>query len=284
VYFTRFQLLNDSLQTARNNAKNQFALIRYETEKAKADNLLLQKDNSDKQYQLIRQSVYVYGTIIAFLVLSASGIVLYRRRRQQLQWKAETSIREHQLKTSQKVHDVVANGLYRIMTSIEYQDRIDKEPLLDKIEDLYEQSRDISYERPEPVKHDFQGMIAELLTSYGSPNTKVLVIGNSPALWTPVKDDIKNELEVVLQEFMVNMKKHSAAHNVLIRFEQAHDGLKVTYTDDGHGLPANFRPGNGMNNTENRIKSIGGKITFGKQATKGLKIEVFIPTVSIQHD
>ncbi|MCT4203776.1 tetratricopeptide repeat protein [Elizabethkingia anophelis] len=36
-YFLTYQKLNDSLQTARSKAKNQFALIRYETEKNKAD-------------------------------------------------------------------------------------------------------------------------------------------------------------------------------------------------------------------------------------------------------
>jgi len=77
-YALRFQHLNDSLQTARNAAKNQFALIRYESEKNKADNLKLQKDNTDKKYQLIQQSILLYstillvttGTIIAFFFVS----------------------------------------------------------------------------------------------------------------------------------------------------------------------------------------------------------------------
>lgn len=34
-YFSKYQKINDSLQTARSKAKNQFALIRYETEKEK---------------------------------------------------------------------------------------------------------------------------------------------------------------------------------------------------------------------------------------------------------
>jgi gentisate 1,2-dioxygenase len=32
-YFSKYQKINDSLQNARSKAKNQFALIRYETEK-----------------------------------------------------------------------------------------------------------------------------------------------------------------------------------------------------------------------------------------------------------
>jgi hypothetical protein len=42
-YFAEYRQLSDSIQTVGNNAKNQFALIRYETERHKADNFLLQR-------------------------------------------------------------------------------------------------------------------------------------------------------------------------------------------------------------------------------------------------
>jgi signal transduction histidine kinase len=82
----------------------------------------------------------------------------------------------------------------------------------------------------------------------------------------------------MLQEFMINMKKHSSAHNVVIKFEKEGSDLKIQYIDDGVGLPVNFRPRNGLNNTENRIKGIGGQIIFENSPLRGLTIQVFIPT------
>ncbi|WP_431293544.1 hypothetical protein [Pedobacter sp. P26] len=64
-YFEIYYKLDDSLQTARNAAKNQFALIRYETEKSKADNLVLQKDNDGKRYQII---ILIIGILLLIIV------------------------------------------------------------------------------------------------------------------------------------------------------------------------------------------------------------------------
>jgi signal transduction histidine kinase len=85
------------------------------------------------------------------------------------------------------------------------------------------------------------------------------------------------ETEQILQELMVNMKKHSAAQNVVLKFESLQDKILIHYTDDGLGLPSSFQYGNGLTNTENRIKRIGGNFTFD-ETLKGLKIRISIPT------
>ena len=270
-YFLRYQFLSDSIQTIRNAAKNQFALIRYNAQKNKADNLRLQKD-------IIQQQVVTYGIVAFFIVIIGAIIIWYRKRKQLMEWRSQNAIRESQLRTSQKVHDVVANGLYRIMTGIEHQQGpIEKDGLLDQIEVLYEQSRDISHEHQPGVRADFHAFIVELLGSFASDGTKVGVIGNGEDVWSGVKDEVKRELQHVLQELMVNMKKHSFARNVIIRFERQDNNLIVHYTDDGVGLPSPIHYGNGLTNTENRINGIGGRIIFDKTTTKGLKIQVYCP-------
>jgi len=270
-YFLRYEFLSDSIQTIRNAAKNQFALIRYNAQKNKADNLRLQKD-------IIQQRVVTYGIVTFFLVVIGAIVIWYRKRKQVMEWKSQNTIRESQLRTSRKVHDVVANGLYRIMTGIEHhQGLVEKDRLLDQIEVLYEQSRDISYENQQGVSTEFHTAIAELLGSFASDGTKVLVAGNREDLWSGVKDNVKRELQHVLQELMVNMKKHSFAQNVVVKFERQDNNLTIHYTDDGIGLPSPVHYGNGLTNTENRIKGIGGRIIFEKTTTKGLKIQVCCP-------
>ena len=276
-YFIRYQFLDDSIQTARNNAKNQFALIRYDAEKNKAANLALQRDNTEKRIQLIQQRIILYGVLVALLFGTGLAIAWYRKRKQQMLWESQHAIRENQLKTSQKVHDVVANGLYRIMAEIEHRPAIDKEHLLDNIEALYERSRDISYEQDTVPDKGFDESLAELLISFAGPGTKVLVAGNDAALWTGVDPVSRQALAHIIQELMVNMKKHSGANNVVIKFERLQEEIKIQYSDDGTGLKPSFTYGNGLRNTENRIKGIAGRIIFDKQVSKGLKIEVYIP-------
>jgi signal transduction histidine kinase len=268
AYFERYRVLNDSLQTSRNNAKNQFALVRYESEKNKTENLSLQKENAEKKLDLLIQR----ATFMGALVIVGIAFWWYRKRKQQL-------IREQQFKTSQKIHDVVANGLYSLMTKLEHEKDIQKEQLLDELEKLYERSRDISYEPVLTAPLDFHEEIAGLLKSFGSDDTAVSIAGNTPELWHQLPAKAKGELKHILQELMVNMKKHSAAQNVAVKFNQLEKQVEIRYTDDGVGLPENFVYGNGLASTENRIKSIGGQFSFGSPATTGLTIHIFIPTL-----
>jgi signal transduction histidine kinase len=194
-----------------------------------------------------------------------------------LLWVYQIRLRNYQLKTSQKVHDVVANGLYRLMMDIQHGEHIEKGSLLDRIEDLYERSRDISHELPEKTNQNFQETITALLKSFSSPSTKVLIAGNDKDLWDKITDRPKNELKPILQELMINMQKHSGARNVFVQFAREGDRLKIRYTDDGVGFPPNPHFGNGLTNTENRITGIGGRIIFDKDAKKGLKIEIYFP-------
>jgi tetratricopeptide (TPR) repeat protein len=273
LYFTQYLHLSDSLQTTRNAAKNQFALIRYDAQKNKADNLRLQQDNTENKVEIIQQQIIIYSAAIVFVIIVGFLVAWSRRRKQKMEWES----REYRLKTSQKVHDVVANGLYRMMTKIEHNENIEKEQLLDEIEDLYEQSRDISYEQSERLGQEFQTTIAELLTSFAGPTTKILVLGNHKDLWDKVNCRIKKVLDPILLELMINMKKHSGARNVALRFDREGEHIKIQYTDDGVGFAPHWRYGNGLTNTGNRIRDIGGRIIFDHDTPKGLKIQIYLP-------
>jgi signal transduction histidine kinase len=272
-YFARYQYLNDSLQTARSTARNQFALIRYNVEKNKLENLKLQKENADKKLQIILQLIIIGGVLAALIFL----MFWYKKRKQQMALKAENTIREHKLKTSAKVHDVVANGLYRLITQIDHASAIDKESLVHDLDVMYEQSRDISYEHP--IANDYQDydkQISSLLSSFDSLATRVLIAGNNKKLWEQVNSRVKKEVKFILEELMINMKKHSQASAVAVKFEQQDDRIRIQYTDNGIGLPPKFSFGNGLTSTGNRIHKIDGDITFTNTET-GLKIQFSFP-------
>ncbi|MGN7987569.1 ATP-binding protein [Pedobacter sp. 22226] len=269
-YFQKYQKIDDSLQTARSAAKNQFALIRYDTEKSKADNLVLQKDNEGKRYQIIILS-------IGILLLAIAGTLWYKKRKQRLELEAQNTIRENKLKTSQKVHDVVANGLYRIMNKLDNQESLKDNPIVNEIEELYEQSRDLSYEKPKSKNQPFNEKISGLLKSFASENIRVILVGNSAPLWEKVPGQTRDEIEHILQELMVNMGKHSRASDVVIKFEQVQQKINIQYTDNGIGIAGKVEPNNGLTNTGTRIDAIGGTITFDTKVEKGLKIQISFP-------
>ena len=266
LYFTRYQFLNDSLQTAGNTAKNQFALIRYETEKSKTQNLVLQKDNAEKNTRLVINQAVIFVLIL----LSFISYFWYRKRKQQ-------ALQKQQLKTSKKVHDVVANGLYRIMTKIEHQPDLDTELILDEMEELYEQSRNISYEDFTKNTSKSDDEITGLLKSFSTDTRRISIVGKISETWNKLNTSQQEELRFVLEEIMINMKKHSGANYITIRFEASNNEVKIQYIDDGCGISSDQKYGNGLNNTVSRINSIDGKITFDSSFSQGLKILLTIP-------
>lgn len=278
-YFDSYNQLDDSLQTARRAAKNQFALIRYQTEKHKADNLVLQQENTEKKYQIIKRELLFMITFLVLITGSIVAIIWYKKRKQKLALEAKNTIKESQLKTSKKVHDVVANGLYRVMTEIENQANMDKEEILDRLDHMYQKSRDISYEVEELKQQhqDFSTKVKDLLVSFNTQNTKVQLSGNTPKLWESVSIAIKYELEHILQELMVNMAKHSSATNVELMFEHHKNQIHIYYVDNGVGMPKDIQFKNGLTNTGNRINIINGAITFDTEVEKGLKIQISFP-------
>jgi tetratricopeptide (TPR) repeat protein len=272
-YFDRYLVVEDSIRTASNNAKNQFALIRYETEKHKADKLELEKKNTIRNAWIIALSAILFMAIL--------GAFLWNKRRERyLALKAADAVKESRLKTSKKVHDVVANGLYRVMSEVENNSEMDRERMLDELELLYEKSRDISYDDPagEPGEN-FAHTIAQLIQSFATPLTKVLVAGNDNTLWNELGLHARTELKYVIQELMVNMTKHSQASSVAIRFERQAGVLGVYYSDNGLGIAKGLPFGNGLNSTGNRIKSLGGDISFETGSNGGLRIEIKVPLI-----
>ncbi|WP_447767506.1 ATP-binding protein [Sphingobacterium faecium] len=274
-YLKTYLALNDSIQNARTAAKNQFALIRYESEKSKAQNLKLEKENEKKESHLIIQRIGI-GFLLFSIVL---GVFWYKKRKQRLELEAQNKIKENQLHLSKKIHDVVANGIYRVMTEIEYKEDIDREGVLDKLDDMYQKSRDISHDVEEQTLTEvpFSEKLADLLKSFASDHRRVLIAGNEEDLWARLSKRAKEEVTHVLQELMVNMKKHSQADQVVIRFEKQGNQSEIFYQDNGIGLANSKTYGKGLSNMVSRIEGIGGEIIFVREEGKGLSVKINIP-------
>ena len=279
-YFDTYQFLSDSLNLARDAAKNQFALIRYEVEKNKTDNLRLEKENAEKINRLMRQRFLTGSIAFLFLLVVVIGSYWYKKRKQRFNLEAQNRIKANQLKTSRKVHDVVANGIYRVMSEIENKEEIDRDGILDKLEVVYHRSRDISYEAEESLhtERSFAQQLTELLDSFATARHKVLIVGNEDSLWEKTDKNIQTEIKHILQELMVNMRKHSHANQILVRFEKMDDMLITLYKDNGVGMKNSDDRGNGLMNTVSRINSLHGEIIFVSKPDKGLEIEIKIPT------
>ncbi|MBP7556855.1 MAG: hypothetical protein KA821_11345 [Chitinophagaceae bacterium] len=276
-WYERFKKLNDSLQMSRDTTRSRFALIQYEVQKSKADNLQLQQ-------HITRQRIIMYSLAVAAVLVIAGLTIWYRQRRKRMRQAAANELRELKLKTSKKVHDVVANGLYTIMNEIEHAEDLERESLTSKIERLYEKSRDISYDDEIVHYKDHDRQVYQLIDSFSNADNNVFVIGNEPVFWNKISTAQKHELLLIINELLVNMKKHSGAKNAVIQFKIEKGTCFVSYKDDGIGFSAGMEFGNGLRNTVSRIKSMNGEVIFGKSEKDGASVTIQFPLQPIKYD
>lgn len=265
INFNQYISLRDSLQNARNIDGDKFATIVYGVEESKVQNQILKTESFKKTIGLI---------FLIFILIG--GIFYYKKRKKRLQQEKELEVRNTELKYSKKVHDVVANGLYHMMIDVQNNPEMNKVKILNDIEKMYEESRNIASENI--IEKDFSSRFSNLISSYSSPQQKVLIAGYTESIWENISHNIQLEVYYILRELLVNMKKHSQAKLVSLKFEKEKNTLKIKYTDNGIGIKnLKNQKGTGIQNMENRIETIGGGITFENKTNGGLIIQITIP-------
>jgi two-component sensor histidine kinase len=192
-------------------------------------------------------------------------------------------VEDDQLKTSKKVHDIVANSLYRVMMEIEGDGEVDRQTILDKLESIYEKSRDISYDRSDFVEPEFHETIDKLLSSSADNMVKIDLLGNSEKIWVDIDKHKQYQIKTIVQEIMDNMKNHSHATHVFWKFERLHDQIEISYNDNGVGMKQN-QDQVGRNHREKGLtiistllNSMGGVIEFRNAESNGLTIKISFP-------
>lgn len=261
-YFDIYNKLADSLEAARNSSKNQFAVIRFESEKNLNEKMKLEKKMDEKNDQMLLGSALVLLSI-------TGGFWMYRYRQQKIKKEAENKIKEDRFLISKKVHDVVANGIYQVMSSIEHHQNFNKEEVLDKLDDMYQKSRDISHDKlPVFLEDNIQNQISELAQTFQNENVQVFLVGNEISTWKSVPLSIQKELYPIILELFVNTKKHSSANRILLKLNIDNQLFTIKYTDNGCGKEQISNKGMGMNSIIQKVKSHHGTIEYGIQQDK----------------
>jgi len=175
----------------------------------------------------------------------------------------------------------LANDVYQAMTYAETQDlhtTDKKEHLLEHLDHIYTRTRNISQQNSEiPVDGRYKDALLDLINSFSSEKVNVMVTNSQDIEWSTLRNTTKIALYRVLQELLVNMKKHSQSTVVVLRFAATKTHLEVNYADNGLGTTSALISKKGLQNVENRITDIKGTITFDSATGKGFKVAIRLP-------
>lgn len=280
-YATQFILVNDSIQMARKKVLNSFAQMKYDYKMEREEKLELQTDNINlelRQSQLenTRLLLILAAVLIAFSAAALIGFII--RRNKKNRWRASY---ETESRIATRLHDELANDLHQTIVFTESKnlsEGINREKLLDDLDTLYRRTRQISRENAQlDNSRPFQEHVRELASAYNTENQKIILAGLDDVGWEKIEEHKKVALHRVLQELLVNMKKHSDCSRALLKFELRGKIVAITYADNGKGIPEGLANKHGLMITENRMNAIKGTITFDDDSGKGFRAQLEFP-------
>ena len=265
-HYEDFYRINDSLNKSRQKAKNQFAKIKFDAE---------QEIKKRKEYEV---KMYFYFGLLLFSILLFFLIYRFTIKRNRKKIKETAYLTETRI--AKKLHDELANDVHNAIAFAETQDlenTENKDILLDNLEVIYHRARNISSENKAiDTGEKYLEKLKTMLSTYNSSSRNVIVNMNL-FNHSKISKEIKVIIYRVLQELMVNMKKHSQCSIASISIKSYKKTIEINYADNGIGTDNLLNLKNGLQNVENRIIAINGTINFDTKPEKGFKVQIEIP-------
>ncbi|WP_339708455.1 hypothetical protein [uncultured Kriegella sp.] len=287
----RYTFLQDSMYSQELKVKTQFAKYKYDDRLKQESILNLQTEKAVQELEVAKERNYKVTFVFAFFMAClGSGFIYYffKQRNKNLKKKATflkqrnkieklEAVYETEAQLSRRLHDDFGAQLNHTMLLI--QNNAEKSILLDKIDGLYQQSRDFSREINDvDTGASYKDELFEMLRVQTPPSTKLYTTGSKEIEWSKISGLNKTVLYKVLREIMMNMATYSEASLVTITFLKVENFLRIKYFDDGVGASVEaLNSKNGLRNTEKRIQAIDGTIIFESEKGKGFKVEINIP-------
>ncbi|TCP27935.1 signal transduction histidine kinase [Tenacibaculum skagerrakense] len=284
AYLNEYITLNDSLLQQERQLKNQFAKIRYETDKKEKENEALKIENektlaeAEAQKQRATIGLLLSGISIMFLL---SSISFFRFRRKKLlfltQLQKIEAREEERRQIAKSLHDEVAGDLRLLHRKLEKSLLLEEaqklEMVKDNVRNLSHQLSSVSFEEV-----PFRDQVINLVSDYFSPEFIIKVNGLKEIDWSQANNSIKRMLYLSLRECIQNCQKYAEASKMTISFSIHKKSVLLDVVDNGKGFDtATQKKGIGLLNLQERVQELNGTLTIESEVGKGTHIIIQTP-------
>ena len=226
------------------------------------------------------------------VVMAVNLVSRFERIRRREAVERERELQRERIELSQTIHDTIAQSTYMIglglETAIEManaQDDEDRDELIAKLEATHALSKSAMWELRHPIDAGpiFEGQeLSRVLRSHVSTfatitsiPTNLVQSGEEPQLSTIVR----GLLFSIAHNAMTNAFRHARARKVTIALSFESDGLRMSVSDDGIGLPDDYADrGHGFRNMRTDAERMGGSLEAGPgESGRGTTVTCAIP-------
>jgi signal transduction histidine kinase len=195
-------------------------------------------------------------------------------------------------RVARELHDGVLQSLVGIEMEIEAKCQKDPSDIerLHRIQQLVRQEvsnvRELmAYLKPlELEPNEMLNFLADVVDKFGR-GTGIHARFICDVDHVPFAPETCTELARIVQEALTNVRKHSGANNVIVRFTKDHDKWKLVVHDNGRGFDFEGRfsqreldeQWKGPAVIKERVRLIGGELTLESKRARGSSLEITIP-------
>ena len=243
---------------------------------------------------LFTRIIAMYAVVAAITLVSRFERIRSRfdrvRRREAVE--RERELQQERIELSQTIHDTIAQSAYMIglglETAIELADtqrEENQDELLAKLRATLTLSKSTMWELRHPIDIGaiFEGReLSRVLWSHASTFTTITSIptelvqtGAEPALATVTR----RLLFSIAHNAMTNALRHSDASRIIITLSFEGDGILMSVSDDGVGLPDDYADrGHGFRNMRIDAERMGGRLeAVSGESGRGTTVTCMIP-------
>ena len=226
-------------------------------------------------FQQQEEKVLFYRVLAMYGVVGFVSILTrFELMRRLAASERELEMRQERVETSQAIHDTVAQSVYLVGLGVETardMARGSSNELVRKLDAVYDMSKLAMWELRRPIDsvHLFEAReLREALSAHaysfsaisGVPS-EVIQEGEEPAL-PPLARSL---LFSIAHNAMTNVLLHARANRVEVLVKFQPNGLRLTVSDDGIGMPgASKRSGHGIRNMTRNAERMGGCLEISR--------------------
>ena len=240
-------------------------------------------------FEIKEEKVLFTRIVVMYAVVAAVNLVSrFERIRRIGAVERERELQRERIELSQTIHDTIAQSAYMIglglETAIELADESNRE-LIAKLEATHALSKSTMWELRHPIDAGpiFEGReLGRVLRSHASTFTTITSIpteliqsGRGPELSTVTR----GLLFSIAHNAMTNAFRHSHAGKVTITLSFDGDGLRMSVSDDGIGLPDDYEDrGHGFRRMRTDAERMGGSLEAGPgESGRGTTVTCVVP-------
>ncbi|MGI9544432.1 MAG: tetratricopeptide repeat-containing sensor histidine kinase [Cyclobacteriaceae bacterium] len=309
---TQFDGVTSEIIRNQNREEVKELEIKYQTLQKEKEILSLQEEQLLKEGEIKRQKIIKNAVLIGFLTVLIPVIALLYVYYQKLQAKSQLNIKQEEVnrqkvtslikeqelklvnasvaaqnqerrRIARELHDSIGGNLAGIKLQMAKgkSDADRQERIMQQLDETYHQVREISHNLV-PYKFNtdtFTSLIDEYISNLDHASTpEIVFIPHPKEKVNGLPEYMQIEIFRILQELLTNALKHAKAKNIEMHLHIHGGHIQLLFEDDGVGFNNHGNTmGIGLENIEDRLKALKGKMNIDSAPDRGTAITIEVP-------